>query len=201
MNLIDKPFSPACERNQAPILGELQTRLVEKCVVLEIGSGTGQHAIYFAQHMPHVLWQCSDLKENLSGIQMWVDDARLSNVLKPIELDVSDPEVYKTYDAVYSCNTLHIMSKSNVVEFFNLVKSVTQKQSSLFVYGPFNYNGEYTSPSNAEFDVWLKERNLESAIKDFEWIDELANDAGFFIVDDIEMPANNRLLHWERLRE
>ena len=195
---MQKPFSTACERNQDPILKELQIRIVRQSAVLEVGSGTGQHAIYFAKHMPNVLWQCSDLRENLSGIQMWIDDACLSNVLQPIELDVSDPTIYKTYDAVYSCNTLHIMSKSNVVKLFNLVNSVTQKQSSLFVYGPFNYNGEYTSSSNAEFDAWLKERNLESAIKDFEWIDELANDAGFFIIDDIEMPANNRLLHWER---
>jgi len=198
---MEKPFSPSCERNQVPILSILQAKLNDGVNLLEIGSGTGQHAIYFGYHMPNILWQCSDLRENLSGIQMWIDDACLSNVLPPIELDVSNPAIYKTYDAVYSCNTLHIMSKSNVVEFFNLVNLVTQKQSSLFVYGPFNYNGEYTSPSNAEFDVWLKERNLESAIKDFEWIDELANDAGFFIVDDIEMPANNRLLHWERLRE
>lgn len=195
---MQKPFSTACERNRDPILKELQIRIVRQSAVLEVGSGTGQHAIYFAKHMPNVLWQCSDLRENLSGIQMWIDDACLSNVLQPFELDVSDPTIYKTYDAVYSCNTLHIMSKSNVVKFFNLVNSVTQKQSSLFVYGPFNYNGEYTSSSNAEFDAWLKERNLESAIKDFEWIDELANDAGFFIIDDIEMPANNRLLHWER---
>ena len=195
---MQKPFSTACERNRDPILKELQIRIVRQSAVLEVGSGTGQHAIYFAKHMPNVLWQCSDLRENLSGIQMWIDDACLSNVLQPIELDVSDPTIYKTYDAVYSCNTLHIMSKSNVVKLFNLVNSVTQKQSSLFVYGPFNYNGEYTSSSNAEFDAWLKERNLESAIKDFEWIDELANDAGFFIIDDIEMPANNRLLHWER---
>jgi len=195
---MQKPFSTACERNRDPILKELQIRIVRQSAVLEVGSGTGQHAIYFAKHMPNVLWQCSDLRENLSGIQMWIDDACLSNVLQPIELDVSDPTIYKTYDAVYSCNTLHIMSKSNVVKFFNLVNSVTKKQSSLFVYGPFNYNGEYTSSSNAEFDAWLKERNLESAIKDFEWIDELANDAGFFIIDDIEMPANNRLLHWER---
>ena len=195
---MQKPFSPACERNRDPILKELQIRLVQQSTVLEVGSGTGQHAIYFAKHMPNISWQCSDLRENLSGIQMWIDDACLSNVLQPIELDVSDPTICKTYDAVYSCNTLHIMSKSNVVKFFNLVNSVTQKQSSLFVYGPFNYNGEYTASSNAEFDAWLKERNLESAIRDFEWIDELANDAGFFIIDDIEMPANNRLLHWER---
>ena len=198
---MQKPFSPACERNRDPILKELQIRLVQQSTVLEVGSGTGQHAIYFAKHMPNILWQCSDLRENLSGIQTWIDDACLSNVLKPIELDVSDPTICKTYDAVYSCNTLHIMSKSNVVEFFKLVKSVTQEQSSLFVYGPFNYNGEYTSSSNAEFDAWLKERNLTSAIRDFEWIDELANDVGFSIVGDVEMPANNRFLHWERCKE
>ncbi len=115
---MQKPFSPACERNRDPILKELQIRLVQQSAVLEVGSGTGQHAIYFAKHMPNVLWQCSDLRENLSGIQMWIDDACLSNVLQPIELDVSDPTIYKTYDAVYSCNTLHIMSKSNVVKFF-----------------------------------------------------------------------------------
>ena len=198
---MQKPFSPACERNRDPILKELQIRLVQQSTVLEVGSGTGQHAIYFAKHMPNISWQCSDLRENLSGIQMWIDDACLSNVLQPIKLDVSDPTICKTYDAVYSCNTLHIMSKSNVVEFFKLVKSVTQEQSSLFVYGPFNYNGEYTSSSNAEFDAWLKERNLESAIRDFEWIDELANDVGFSIVGDVEMPANNRFLHWERCKE
>ena len=194
---MEKPFSPSCERNQVPILGELQTRLVDKCVVLEIGSGTGQHAIYFAQHMPNVLWQCSDLRENLSGIQVWIDDACLPNVLPPIELDVSHSVIQKTYDVVYSCNTLHIMSERNVVDFFELVKLATHEHSGLFVYGPFNYNGEYTARSNAEFDLRLKERNKASGIRDFEWVNSLANKAGFSIVEDIDMPANNRFLYFK----
>ena len=191
-----KPFSPACERNQGFILKELKEVLKGVRTVLEIGAGTGQHAVHFAEHMPWLIWQCSDIQENLLGINMWVKDSGLMNLPRPIELDVSAQTIATRYDAIYSSNTLHIMSKTHVEDFFRLISALSHKRTELIVYGPFNYGGEYTSESNANFDISLKSRNRESGIRDFEWINDLAKNIGFTLVDDKEMPANNRLIHW-----
>ena len=193
---MEKPFSPACERNQEPIFSAISPILKNVHDVLEIGSGTAQHAAYFAKLMPWLNWQCSDVQENLAGIQMWVDDANLSNLLAPIELDVSTTSIKRQYDGIYSCNTLHIMSEQHVKDFFKLISTITTDHADLIIYGPFNYQGQYTAGSNADFDRWLKERNPESSIRDFEWINELAERIGFILVDDKTMPANNRFLHW-----
>ena len=197
---IQKPVAPACERNRQPILSIIKPILLEAKNVLEIGSGTGQHAVYFAKHMPWLKWQCSDVEENLAGINMWIDEAKLDNLVVPIELDVETSSIEQQYDAIYSCNTLHIMSKNQVEDFFQLVASVTIKGADLIIYGPFNYNGSYTADSNAAFDQWLKEQNPASSIRDFEWVTQLANNIGFELVNDYPMPANNRCLHWQCVR-
>ena len=193
-----KPFSQACENNKQPILNHLKTALQECQHVLEIGSGTGQHAAYFAANMPQLVWQCSDRAENIAGIHSWLAD---TNLPAPLTLDVRDtnwPD-HPQYDAIFSANTLHIMGWAEVELFFDKVDSQLKPSALLCIYGPFKYGGECTSPSNADFDLWLKRNNPASGIRDFEAIRELAKHAGFQLVADHNMPANNQLLIWQRL--
>lgn len=194
-----KPCSESCIQNQKPIYQVLQKLLADKNHVLEIGSGTGQHAIYFAKRMPHLLWQTSDQSQYLNGIKLWLADAALDNTPVPIELDVSNnnwPDI--TVDVVFSANAVHIMSWNNVIDYFsNSIKYL--KSGGLFIlYGPFNYNGEYTSQSNARFDQWLKQSNPDSGVRDFEALQKLASKAGLILKNDVEMPANNRILCWQK---
>lgn len=194
-----KPFSEACERNQEPIFEYLQDLLAPSKHVLEIGSGTGQHAVYFAQRLPHLLWQTSDVEANLSGINLWLEEANLNNTPKALTLDLDHSEnIQPEYDAIFSANTLHIVSQEQVIKFFTLVGRLLNQQGKLIVYGPFNYNGEFTSESNARFDVWLKQRDPKSGIRDFETVCELANQHNFELQNDYTMPANNRLLVWQK---
>jgi cyclopropane fatty-acyl-phospholipid synthase-like methyltransferase len=197
---VDKPSSPSCERNREPILDVLRTHFADRHAVLEIGSGTGQHAVYFAAAMPQWQWQCSDRAENLPGIGQWLDDAALPNTPPPFALDVNDPWPAHEYDAVFSANTLHIMSWSEVELLFDRLAGVTTKDAKLAIYGPFNYGGRYTSDSNAAFDDWLQARGAHMRIRDAEAVDALAEVAGFDLIDDVAMPANNRLRIWQRSR-
>jgi cyclopropane fatty-acyl-phospholipid synthase-like methyltransferase len=192
-----KPFSQACENNKQPILSHLKTVLQECQHVLEIGSGTGQHAVYFAENMPQLIWQCSDRAENIPGIQSWLADTALP---APLTLDVGDGNwPTQLYDAIFSANTLHIMSWPEVELFFQKVDAQLKSNALLCIYGPFKYSGEFTSPSNADFELWLKRNNPLSGIRDFEAIRELAMHAGFQLVADHNMPSNNQLLIWQRL--
>lgn len=194
-----KPFAPACERNREPILSVLREAFADRRHVLEIGSGTGQHAVHFAAAMPWLRWQCSDRGEYLAGIGMWLDEAALPNTPPPIALDVAvGPWPARRYDAVFSANTLHIMGWPAVQAFFQCVDEVLEPEGTLVVYGPFNYGGAYTSDSNRDFDAWLKARDPASAIRDFEAVDALARGIGLALLDDFAMPANNRCLLWRR---
>ncbi len=193
-----KPFSQACENNKAPILAVLRNAFAETHRVLEVGSGTGQHAICFAEHLPHLTWQTSDLTENHAAIMCWLDDYPGNNLLPPLTLDVGMPWPTDPVDAIFSANTLHIMSFASVESFFDGVKKHLQENGLLVVYGPFNYNGAFTSDSNARFNLWLKEQNPDSAIRDFAAVDALAEKAGLKLLDDIAMPANNRILVWKK---
>ncbi|TWH99738.1 uncharacterized protein DUF938 [Luteimonas cucumeris] len=214
-----KPHAPACDRNRDPILEVLRTHFADRQRVLEIGSGTGQHAVHFAAAMPWLTWQCSDVADNLPGIGLWLDDAGLANTPPALELDVGGDwsRVVKTedprharrgYDAIFSANTLHIMGWPQVEAFFAGVGKVfdTTSQSQdkndgdavLVLYGPFNYGGEYTSDSNRAFDAWLKARDARSGIRDFEAVDAQARVIGLRLVADLAMPANNRCLVWRR---
>ena len=192
---MEKPFSPSCERNKDPILSAIRTLLINKKSVLEVGSGTGQHAVYFAKEMPWLTWQCSDLQENLAGLDMWIKEAALSNLPPPINLDVSTSSLRPQFDVIYTANTLHIMSIEQVTYFFKLIGEWAGSVKEVLIYGPFNYAGKYTSASNAQFDSWLKNRDIVSGIRDFEWIIELAAQNHLTLENDTEMPANNRLLH------
>ena len=199
----DKPFSPSCERNRDPILAVLREHVADRRSVLEIGSGTGQHAVHFAAALPWLAWQCSDVADNLPGIRQWLDEAGLANTPPPLALDVRDAWPARRFDAppfdaVFTANSLHIMGWSEVQAFFAGVATVVTADATLVVYGPFNYHGRYTSDSNRDFDGWLQARDPRSGIRDFEAVDALARAIGMRLVDDVAMPANNRCLIWRR---
>ncbi len=196
--MMNKPFSQACENNKRPILNILSKVFSDTNHVLEIGSGTGQHAVFFGQHLPYLTWQTSDLLINHLGINSWLDEETLTNVERPIVIDLNKtwpmPTNNQHVDGLYTANTLHIISWPLVVKFFEgLAKNLTSG-ANICIYGPFKYQGKFTSESNANFDLWLKERDINSGIRDIEAILLLANSAGLNLVDDHVMPANNRLL-------
>jgi SAM-dependent methyltransferase len=191
--------SDACERNKAPILAVLEGALGACRTVLEIGSGTGQHAVYFASRLRQLDWQPSELREQLGPL---ADRLRLEappNVRAALELDVRClPWPVSGVDAVFSANTLHIMSWPAVEDFFRGVGGVLRAPGVLCVYGPFRYGGRDTSDSNAQFDRCLRQRDPQSGVRDFEALDALARAQGLALADDQAMPANNRTLVWHR---
>jgi SAM-dependent methyltransferase len=196
----EKPYSPACDENRQPILDVIRQVFSRPGVVLEVGSGTGQHAAWLPRFLPHLTWQPSDVAENLPGIRAWLDEAALSNVLPPLGLDVMQtPWPVMACDYVFSANTVHIMSWPMVESFFAGVGRVLEPGGSFCLYGPFMYNGHHTAESNAEFDVWLKARDPESGVRDAADLDRLAYASGMERIDDFEMPVNNRILHWRRV--
>lgn len=194
-----KPDAPSCERNRDPILALLRPHFADRHHVLEIGSGTGQHAVYFAAAMPHLRWQTSDRVACHAGILAWIDESGLTNVLPPIELDVAGCWPTMRYDAIFTSNTLHIISAAQVEALFAALPAVMSDDARLAVYGPFNEQGRYTSPSNGEFDAMLKARDPLSGLRDIEWVDALAQQSGLRLIEDRAMPANNRGLVWQRV--
>lgn len=193
------PHSEACVRNQAAILAQLDTLFIAPGHLLEIGSGTGQHAVYFGTHLPHLTWHTSDLPAYHAGIRAWLDQAALPNVQPPMALNVDAADWgIAEVDGVFSANTLHIMGWPQVQAFFAGVARVLKAGGKLAVYGPFNYDGQFTSDSNRQFEHWLKQRDPVSGIRDFEAVDALATRHGLSLLADHAMPANNRLLVWQR---
>ena len=191
-----KPDAPSCERNREPILAVLRDHFADRRAVLEIGSGTGQHAIYFAAALPHLSWQASDRAANLAGIQAWLDEAALPNTPAPIAFDVSAAWPQQRFDAVFSANTLHIMSWTEVERLFAGLPGILADDARLVIYGAFNYGGQYTSESNAVFNAWLKSQGAHQGLRDFEAVDALARQAGLVLLEDRAMPSNNRCLVW-----
>ena len=189
-----KPFSEASERNRAPILGVLRRVFGDRTAVLEIGSGSGQHAAYFAPALPHLVWQPSDVAENLPGIRLWREEAQTPGLREPLELDVDRAFPAVEADAAFSANTCHILSWPQVERLFAGIGALLPKSGVFALYGPFNYGGKPTSPSNAEFDAWLRSRDPKSGLRDFEAIDALARRHRLMLEEDNAMPANNRLL-------
>ncbi len=195
-----KPFSQACENNKAFIEPILSRVFAKHQHILEVGSGTGQHAVHFASALPQVIWQSSDLEANHPGIQQWIDESGLSNLKSPLALDVFDrPWPIEHCDGIYTANTLHIMPWEAVVAFFGGVPKVLSSGGSLVIYGPFNYEGQFTSDSNQQFDLWLKARGAHQGIRDIEKVLALAESAGLNLEEDNSMPANNRLLVFTRI--
>lgn len=197
--MLIKPFSESCARNQTAILAQLQTVFAGSRHVLEIASGTGQHAVFFGSRLPRVTWQTSELPENHAGILAWLTEAALPNVLAPVTLDVNDSLwPVANIDAVFNANTVHIVSWEAVERMFAGIGRILEGGGILCLYGPFNYDGQYTSASNAQFDAWLKARDPQSGIRDFAAIDSLARVQELKLTEDIAMPANNRLLVWRK---
>jgi SAM-dependent methyltransferase len=195
-----KPYAESCDQNRDPILGVIAPLFRTAGRVLEIGSGTGQHAVYFASRMEHLQWLASDRAENHAGISLWLAEAALPNLTGPLLLDVAHstwPDI--EVDAVFTANTLHIMHWPEVCALFNGVGRVLSPSSLFVAYGPFNYGGAYTSDSNARFDQWLKQRDSGSGIRDFDALNELAGASGLGFLEEHKMPANNRILVWQRL--
>jgi len=194
-----KPYAESCEQNREPILAVLREAFADRSRVLEIASGTGQHAVHFGQALPHLAWQTSELPENHAGIQAWLDEANLANVLPPLALDVNaadwpgDP-----VDAIFNANTVHIIAWPAVERMFAGIGRVLAAGGILCLYGPFNYDGQFTSESNARFDVWLKSRDADSGVRDFAAINLLAQAQGLRLLRDVAMPSNNRTLIWRR---
>jgi SAM-dependent methyltransferase len=196
---VDKPYSQACARNQAAILQVLREPFAEVRQVLEIGSGTGQHAVHFAAALPHLSWQCTDVAANLPGIRLWLDEARLRNLPPPLLLDMNLPLPPGRYDAVFTANTLHIMGWDEVRRLFASLPLWLEPGGLFTAYGPFNYAGQFTSESNARFDASLRAVDARRGIRDFEAVQALAHDAGLHLSADCAMPANNRCISWCRV--
>ncbi len=195
---MEKPDAPSCARNREPILAVLRDHFADRRAVLEIGSGTGQHAVFFAAALPHLSWQSSDRGDNLAGIRAWLDEAALPNTPAPIAFDVNAAWPRQRFDAVFSANTLHIMAWAEVERLFAGLPHLLADDARLAIYGPFNYGGRFTSESNGVFNAWLKTQGAHQAIRDFEAVDALAGRAGLVLVEDRAMPSNNRCIVWQR---
>lgn len=194
-----RQFSEACERNKGPILDVIKPYLQHSKEVLEIGSGTGQHAVWFAGAMPHLTWHTSDLRENHPSIIAWIESSELPNLRKPRTLNVGQGVwPVNQVDAIFTANTCHIMSWERVRDMFQGANRVLKPGGHLLIYGPFNVNGEYTSESNKEFDASLKQRDPESGIRDYDDMNRVARHNGFSLIQRHEMPANNMLLAYQK---
>lgn len=194
-----KPYSDACERNKEPILTVLREMFRAPGTVLEIGSGTGQHAVHFARHLPHLTWITADRADYLPGIRQWLDEAALPNLRGPLLLDVLQAHwplegPLPALDYVFSANTAHIMSWPAVEAMFAGAGARLKPGGRFALYGPFNRDGQFTSESNRAFDASLRERDPAMGIRDDRAIEELARRCGLALVADHAMPANNRLL-------
>lgn len=194
-----KPEAPATDRNREPILDVLRTELKDSKSVLEIGSGTGQHAVFFGCNLPWLNWQTSDRLENHNGIRAWLNESKLENVYAPLNLDVervdASPDIY---DAVFSANTAHIMSLDAVVCMFRIVGNCLSPGGCFCLYGPFMIGGEQTSESNRRFDESLKVQDPEMGIRELDMLHELASANGLRHKRSYAMPANNMLVVWRK---
>lgn len=194
-----KPFAESCAQNRHVILDVLLQEFASTQHVLEIGSGTGQHAVFFARAMPHLIWQTSDVDAYHPGIQAWLADEGPNNIRAPLSLNVkTDVWPDTCFDAVFSANTVHIMSWSEVITMFSGIGRVLSSGGRFCLYGPFNIDGKFTSESNARFEQWLKMQNPDSGIRDQAALDTLANNVGLVRVATHTMPANNTVLVWEK---
>jgi len=197
-----KPFYQSCENNKKPILEQLKVILKDKPQVLEIGTGSAQHALYFASQLPHLQWQTSDRAENIEGIQSWLTETTLTNVLAPWLLEIGENTQWPTqkFDAIFSANTCHIMAWEEVVAMFHGLYHCLKVGGVLIQYGPFNHNHQFTSESNANFDQWLKQQGEHMGIRDISDLEKLANENKMQLIQQITMPSNNQILVWELQR-
>jgi cyclopropane fatty-acyl-phospholipid synthase-like methyltransferase len=199
--VIELPFSQASENNKQAILEILERHLKDGDQVLELAGGTGQHAVHFATKLPNLHWQSSDIPSNVDSLNLRLVAAELANLPTAVTIDVNHSSWNSIRPtAIFSANSLHIMSADSVENFFKGINEILQADGTLIVYGPFKYAGEFTTPSNEGFDRWLKDRDPLSGVRDFEWISELAAAANLALIEDNAMPANNQLLVWKKAK-
>lgn len=198
MSHAERPFSPACERNQAAILAAMAPLLEKPGTLLEIGSGTGQHAAWMAPQLPHIRWQTSDLPDHLPGIQAWLDDVPGKRMPAPAVLDVAGRWPEKSFQYLYTANTFHIMASALVERCIEQGGCHLDAGGRWFVYGPFRVAGAFTSDSNHEFHHWLQQRDPRQGIRALEWVQGCMQHAGLELVARQPMPANNFLLTFEK---
>ncbi|MBJ7267341.1 DUF938 domain-containing protein [Idiomarina abyssalis] len=192
------PFSQACENNKDPILGVLEVAFANASQVLEVGSGTGQHAVYFAKKLSHLEWQASDQPEYLPGVKARIEKEGVPGQPLPVEFDVFQSGPDGQFDALFTANTCHIMPQEGVEALFNHLGDKLKSVKLLCIYGPFNDNGHFTSDSNRAFDQSLRTRDSQMGIRDKQWIAKLASQHGFHLKNTHTMPANNQLLEFQR---
>jgi SAM-dependent methyltransferase len=193
------PFSEACERNKEPILMVLRGCFASCSQVLEIGSGTGQHAVYFSRQLPHLAWFPTERLAYLEDLTARVHREGPPGLRPPTVLDVRQSIwPVRAVDAIFTANTLHIMSWPEVEAMFQGIGGVLNPGGALCIYGPFRYEGRYTSDSNLEFDRVLQERDPRSGIRDIKDVAALAAQYGLRLSFDHDLPANNRLLHFAK---
>lgn len=199
---MELPYSAAAERNKEPILKVLKEVIRRQHKrLLEIGAGTGQHAIYLAPFFPHLEWTPTELPENLSPLARRVHEIKIPNIRQPHAFEVGQDDFpIQTYDVVFTANTFHIMHWKECKSLIKLLSIRLSEGGKVVIYGPFNYNGQFTSPSNEEFDKSLREKDPLSGIRSFEDVNKAMIKHGFELVEDYEMPANNRTLVFNRLK-
>lgn len=196
---MEKPIAPACERNKIVILDILKDLLKDRKAVLEIGSGTGQHAVFFCEHLPHLVWQTSDLTDKHRGINAWIEESNLSNVLPPLSLDVDHDTIPNNkFDSVFTANTCHIMGWQSVLHLIEKVGKSLIPGGLFIVYGPFNFDGQYTSESNKAFDEKLRGENPTMGIRNFEDFSEYSSQNHLHFQEKFPMPANNFILTFQK---
>lgn len=198
---VDMPWSAAAEGNAAPILEILRCEFRNCSDVLEIGSGTGQHAVRFASELCRLRWQTSDLDENHAGIVARLAHAGLTNVLAPISLDVTRADIKAHFDAVFSANTAHIMNFDAVLRMLALASRVLRSGGVFCLYGPFRRFGKFNTPSNARFDASLRSRHAGMGIRDLEDLDEACVDLGLHRSSLYAVPSNNLVVIWKKTRQ
>ncbi|MGB7389547.1 DUF938 domain-containing protein [Marinomonas sp.] len=190
-----KGFSPSCDRNKQPILERLCVHFKACKHVLEIGSGTGQHAVFFAEHLPHLMWHTSDMLDYHGSIQAWMADANLPNLVAPIEFHFGKQAWPRLdLDGVFTANTTHIMPRDAAQLMMQTIATQLKSGGVFCQYGPMNVNGEYTSEGNREFDQQLQQSGC-GGIRDLAELVEWGE--GMELTEQIAMPANNFLLVWK----
>lgn len=199
---MEKPYSVACERNRDPILEVLKQVITrDDNRLLEVGSGTGQHAVYFAPHFPWMEWYPTDVQANLAGMKLWFDEAKISNIQKPQRMEVGKDELPKLkFEIIYTANTFHIMHWKECKSLMKMFGGRLREGSRVIIYGPFKYEGQFTSESNADFDQTLKAKDPMSGIRSFEDVNNAMIKNGFELTLDVDMPANNQMLIFTRLK-
>lgn len=194
----EKPFARSCAQNGPHILALLKARFPAEGHLLEIGSGTGQHAVMFAPELPGIRWQTSDLPHRHAGMTLWLDEANHPNIAPPLILDVANSSEWpqQRFDLVYSANTLHIMPEPAIAAMFANLPAVMQPEAACYLYGPFRYGDQHTSESNRTFDNTLRDADPAQGVRDIHWLKRLGAESGLHLAEDISMPGNNRLLIW-----